>query len=289
MLSQSAASPTATVAQVTLPSPSLRRVSVSNIVSTFEQNKISPPVAVPTRDSKRASFPPPPQAKEANAAIPANIDDQAEVALQQSSPGDWTIVNSPAQDGAFPAQSGVDDADASSGVVEQPCALPATPSAADYQTAMNPNHVLPVMMVSPLSIQSTVSEKMPLHNSEKAETVFEKSVPESAAATKTASPKPQALGVAATAQFDPAVRVQLPAVLPNPAVAVAVPVMAAVPPAGARYTFEDVERITTFAKEELQRRADAEVAALTTQLAIKTAQTETLSNENTVLKDTLQQ
>ena len=60
-------------------------------------------------------------------------------------------------------------------------------------------------------------------------------------------------------------------------------------PAGARYTFEDVERITTFAKEELQRRADSEVAALTTQLQAKSGLAHTLQDENAVLKDTLQQ
>jgi hypothetical protein len=71
--------------------------------------------------------------------------------------------------------------------------------------------------------------------------------------------------------------------------AAAAPVTLAAAPAAARYTFEDVERITTFAKEELQRRADAEVAALTMQLAARTSETKTLSEENAVLKDTLQQ
>ncbi len=83
-------------------------------------------------------------------------------------------------------------------------------------------------------------------------------------------------------------RAQAPTTAQNPPVAVAAAPVTAPPAAGARYTFEDVERITTFATE-LQRRADAEVAALTTQLAAKTSQSQTLCNENSVLKDTLQQ
>ena len=95
--------------------------------------------------------------------------------------------------------------------------------------------------------------------------------------------KATASAAAAVARHDPAVLVQ------HPVTAAAAPVTVPPPPAGARYTFEDVERITTFAKEELQRRADAEVAALTTQLAARTSETQTLSDENAVLKDTLQQ
>jgi hypothetical protein len=85
------------------------------------------------------------------------------------------------------------------------------------------------------------------------------------------------------------VLVQISSSAQNPILATAGPIRAPVPPAGARYTFEDVERITTFAKEELQRRADAEVAALTMQLAAQASQTKALGDENAVLKDTLLQ
>ncbi len=289
VLSQSAASPTASVAQATLPSPSLRRVSVSNIVSTFEQNKISPPVVVPARDVKRASFPPPSQVKEAEPDCLVTAKEQPEVAQQPSSPNDWTIVNSAAQVAVYQAPFSAEDAGTASIEQEDGTAvagLPATPVAAELQAAATPGHST---MISPPSNQIFASEIMPLHDSGKATSACEVSFPNCIPATRTTPPPQAALAATAVAQLEPAVRVQIPAILPNTAVAVAAPVTAAAPPAVARYTFEDVERITTFAKEELQRRADAEVSALTSQLALKASQVQTLSDENTVLKDTLQQ
>jgi hypothetical protein len=286
VLAQSA-SPTAAASQVTLPSPSLRRVSVSNIVSTFEQNKISPPVVVTARDSKRISFPPPSQGMESEQTSLATAKEQTKVTPQPPSPSDWTIVNSPAQ-GELSRTRSVDDAVASSCCVQLQSPATAAPPATDFQSAAVPDHALHDIMQHTSTDQHTSSEVAPSQFLGKAKSAFEERNEAFASAT-TASPLPSALGATSVVQHDPPVSAQIPASLQNVAVAFAAPVTAASTPAVARYTFEDVERITTFAKEELQRRADAEVAALTAQLALKTAQTQTLMNENTVLKDTLQQ
>ena len=272
VLSQSAASPAAAAPHVTLPSPSLRRVSVSNIVSNFEQNKVSPPV-VPSlnRETKRASFPPLAQFKgaEAEAASDSLLPpskDALHAAVQPPSP----IAAPPSQTTCSPA---VQNTATSSCLVQQhlPALLPHSPEVAVVKEARAPPPAQP-------SLQQSESEAAPIHTSPKAAMVLEECVQACAPATKAT-----ASAAAAVARHDPAVLVQ------HPVTAAAAPVTVPPPPAGARYTFEDVERITTFAKEELQRRADAEVAALTTQLAARTSETQTLSDENAVLKDTLQQ
>ena len=291
VLSQSAASPAA-AAQVTLPSPSLRRVSVSNIVSTFEQNKISPPVVIPARENKRASFPPPSQCKEAEVASDCSLlpaVEAADVATQPSSPGDWTMVNCPAHAAASQATGVADDTVVRSIMVQEhvPVVQQSPPAAEGAAAAVTPQHVQQSASSTPPSSRQVAPEIVPVQFSPKAALVNEKTVQEISPAAK-ATPSSSAPSAAAVTPLERAVLAQAPTTAQNPTVAVAAPVTAP-PAAGARYTFEDVERITTFAKEELQRRADAEVASLTTQLAAKTSQSQTLCNENSVLKDTLQQ
>lgn len=261
VLSQSAASPAAAPAHVSLPSPSLRRVSVSNIVSNFEQNKVSPPL-IPSanRETKRASFPPLAQIKgaEADAASDSLLPPPKEAldaAAQPPSPGACTMAAAASQIACSPA---VENTATSCCLVQQqlPALLPHSPQASPPAQP---------------SLQQSACDGAPMHTSPTAPLLLEDCVQACAPAT------PPAACAAA-------------AVLVRPTVpAAAAPVTLAAAPAAARYTFEDVERITTFAKEELQRRADAEVAALTMQLAARTSETKTLSEENAVLKDTLQQ
>ncbi len=266
VLSQSAASPAAAAANVSLPSPSLRRVSVSNIVSNFEQIKVSPPV-VPSanRETKRQSFPPLAQLKgaEAEAASDSLLPPSKEAldaAVQPLSPGARTIAAPPSQTACSPA---VENTATSSCLVQQqlPALLPHSPQVAVVKEASPP---------AQRSLHQSACDGAPMHSSPNAASVLEQCVPATQAAASAAA----------------AVLVQHTV---TAAAAPPAPVTVAAPPAGARYTFEDVERITTFAKEELQRRADAEVAALTMQLAARTSETKTLSEENAVLKDTLQQ
>ncbi len=291
VLSQSAASPMAAGAQAALPSPSLRRVSVSNIVSTFEQNKVSPPIMIPSRENKRSSYPPPSQNKEAEPCAGTPLqppNPQTEVVQHTSPQSDWTIVNSPAHTATVLSNSSAEDAATfasiaqheSPGIIQSPLE-PAVIDAAcstvgKQQAATN----------SPPSNQQILHETISIHSPSKATPVFQQFVHECALV---ANAVPSAVATALT-QHEPAVLAQLSSVAQSHTTAVAIPaVTAAPPPVGARYTFEDVERITTFAKEELQRRADAEVAALTVQLAAKTSQAQTFCQENTVLKDTLLQ
>jgi hypothetical protein len=141
---------------------------------------------------------------------------------------------------------------------------------------------------SPPSNKHVASETISVHISPKAVSVIDRFTPECDSITEAKSHSSNTPVVTAVAQPEQ-VLVQISSSAQNPILATAGPFRAPVPPAGARYTFEDVERITTFAKEELQRRADAEVAALTMQLATQASQTKALGDENAVLKDTLLQ
>lgn len=292
VLLQSAASPMAAGAQAALPSPSLRRVSVSNIVSTFEQNKVSPPIMIPTRENKRSSYPPPSHNKEVEpcAGTPLQPPNPQTAVVQHTSPqSDWTIVNSPAHTATVPSNSSAEDAaifasiaqPESPGILQsplEPAVMDAACSTVGKQQAATNS--------PPPSNQQIIHETISIHSPSKATPVFEQFVHECATV---ANAVPSAVATALT-QHEPAALPQLSSVAQSHTTVVAIPaVTAAPPPVGARYTFEDVERITTFAKEELQRRADAEVAALTVQLAAKTSQAQTLCQENTVLKDTLLQ
>jgi hypothetical protein len=291
VLSQSAASPIATAVQVTLPSPSLRRVSVSNIVSTFEQNKVSPPVVISARENKRTSFPPPTQeAERTSDSLLQNPKAPTEVELQTSPSSDWTIVNSPANATALKIICGVDDTVICAPILQQqsPSVLPTSFEDAVIDAASVAVDKQHSITRSSPSNQHVASETISVHISPKAVSVIDRFTPECDPATEAkshASNVPVATAVAQPEQ----VLVQISSAAQNQILATAGPIKAPVPPAGARYTFEDVERITTFAKEELQRRADAEVAALTMQLATQASQTKALGDENAVLKDTLLQ
>lgn len=294
VLSQSAASPMAAGAQAALPSPSLRRVSVSNIVSTFEQNKVSPPIMIPTRENKRSSYPPPSQREaEPCAGTPLQPPNPQTEAVQHTSPqSDWTIVNSPTHTVTVLSNSSAEDAATFASIAqhESPGILQSPLEPAVMDAACSTVCKQQAAANAPPSNQQILHETISNRSPSKVSPVFEQFVHECAPVANAMPSSTNAAVATALTQHEPAVLAQLSVVAQSHTAAVAIPaVTAAPPPVGARYTFEDVERITTFAKEELQRRADAEVAALTVQLAAKTSQAQTLCEENIVLKETLLQ
>jgi hypothetical protein len=200
------------------------------------------------------------------------------------------MVNCPAHAAASQATGVADDTVVRSIMVQEhvPVVQQSSPAAEGAAAAVTPQHVQQSASSTPPSSRQVAPEIVPVQFSPKAALVIEKTVQEISPAAK-AAPSAAAPSAAVVTPLERAVRAQAPTTAQNPPVAVAAAPVTAPPAAGARYTFEDVERITTFAKEELQRRADAEVASLTTQLAAKTSQSQTLCNENSVLKDTLQQ
>ncbi len=287
VLAQSAASPVATASHVILPSPSLRRVSVSNIVSTFEQNKVSPPITIVTRENKRTSFPPPsqPGVADTTSDSPVQKTKEPEVTLHTSPPSDWTIVNSPAQATAVQSNVVMEDTTIITSIAHQ-LPSPPSPEAAVINAASDAVYQQKEINCSTPSNHQIATETIPIHISPKSIPVLERLDQACAPVTIALSSTPKAASATATTQPGP---VQLSSVPQSYVLASAATITAPPPPAGARYTFEDVERITTFAKEELQRRADSEVAALTAQLAAKASQAQALCDENAVLKDTLLQ
>jgi hypothetical protein len=223
-------------------------------VSAFEQSKVIPPILPASGQHKRTSFPPTPYLKENETLINSPQQIPTEAVSQPSPTGDWTMVTSPTN--ATSAQSiACDD------IPSIITSIPQLQSTATLAASVD----APDLEVSPAF-----------------DTVTAECVPITRTTSFAAAERPT------LAQQDFPVPAQQTAAQ-IPSLTTAGTITAPPAPAGARYTFEDVDRITTFAKEELQRRAAAEVAALTTQLASKTSEAQTLRDENAVLKDTLLQ